>query len=153
MISVSPGITAIYGEQITDKRVVIQPSSSGVTLSSTTPTAETVGASGAAGTGTEAARADHRHAMPGAATTRAAGFMSAADKTKRDASGQLTSSTPAAEAVGATGTVGVSTETARADHRHAMPGLATSSTDGFMSASDKATVSVMRSSRTASFQT
>ena len=46
-------------------------------------------------------------------------------------------STPATQGVGSTGLVGTSTDYARADHRHPMPGLATTTTDGFMSAADK----------------
>lgn len=51
-----------------------------------------------------------------AATTSVAGFMSAADKTKLDASGTLTSS--AAADVGTTAAAGVATTAARADHVH-----------------------------------
>lgn len=71
-----------------------------------------------------AAAASHTHSN---ATTSAAGFMSAADKSKLNgvATGAtntpLSSSTPSAEAVGSTGAAGSSTSAARADHRHAMP--------------------------------
>lgn len=54
------------------------------------------------------------------ATTSVAGFMSAADKTKLDASGILTSSTPVQIDAGDTATVGAATTTARADHQHAL---------------------------------
>lgn len=54
-------------------------------VAATSPVAETVGAAAAAGTSNEAARIDHRHAMPGAATSGADGFMLAADKAKLDA--------------------------------------------------------------------
>jgi len=56
-----------------------------------------------------------------AATTVTAGFMAPADKTKLDASGILTSATPAGIDVGDAATVGVATESARADHQHALP--------------------------------
>ncbi len=56
----------------------------GTTLTSATPTAETVGATASVGTATTAAKADHRHDMPDEASTSAAGFMSASDKTKLD---------------------------------------------------------------------
>jgi hypothetical protein len=45
---------------------------------------------------------------------------------------------PTPETVGAVGVSGVSEEAARVDHVHAMPGLATASTSGFMSNTDKA---------------
>lgn len=48
------------------------------------PGAESVGAVGGLGSSTQSARADHVHAMPGIASSTAAGFMSAADKTKLD---------------------------------------------------------------------
>lgn len=52
-----------------------------------------------------------------AATGAAAGFMSAADKTKLDANSGLTSAAPA-NVTKAAAAVGVSTEIARADHKH-----------------------------------
>lgn len=50
-----------------------------------TPTAEAVSSVASVGTSPNAARADHRHAMPGTATSGADGFMAAADKSKLDA--------------------------------------------------------------------
>lgn len=61
----------------------------------------------------------------------------------------LTSNTPTAETVGATGSVGVGTLAARDDHRHAMPSNATSSVDGFMPAIDKAKLDNATASATA----
>lgn len=49
-----------------------------------TPTAEAVGSAASVGTSPNAARADHRHAMPGNASSGVNGFMSGADKTKLD---------------------------------------------------------------------
>jgi hypothetical protein len=49
---------------------------------------------------------------------------------------QLANTTPATEAVAASGTVGVGTRAARDDHRHPMPGLATRSAAGFEAAAD-----------------
>jgi hypothetical protein len=110
-------------------------------VSSSTPTAEAVGSTGASGSSTTASRSDHRHAMPGLATGGVDGFMAAADKSKLDgiAAGAVPTAgtTPAAEAVGSTSSVGAALYSARADHRHAMPGLVTTSTDGFMDSSDK----------------
>lgn len=48
--------------------------------------------------------------------------------------------TPIEETVSATAVVGVLNEASRADHRHAMPGLASVSVDGFMAAADKVTL-------------
>lgn len=45
--------------------------------------------------------------------------------------------TPTAEGVGSTAAVGSAIEASRADHRHAMPGVATPGVDGFMPGSDK----------------
>jgi len=49
-------------------------------LGATVPTTETVAQAAAAGSSLEVARIDHKHALPGQATTGADGFMSAADK-------------------------------------------------------------------------
>jgi hypothetical protein len=51
------------------------------------PTAETVGATAIVGDAETAARADHRHAMPGLATGSRSGFLSPADKTAIDTLG------------------------------------------------------------------
>lgn len=117
-----------------------------VALGSTTPAAEGVASTATPGASSDAARADHRHAMPDVATASVSGFMSAAAMTKLDAidagatNTPLSAVAPAAETVGVTAVIGVSTSAARADHRHALPGLATTSTDGFMSAADKVKV-------------
>jgi hypothetical protein len=112
-----------------------------VSLTSATPAAEIINATAVVGVAVDAARADHRHAMPALVTTSVDGFMSAADKTKLDSvassAAALTSATPAAETISATAVVGVSTTAARADHVHAMPALVTTTVSGFMSAADK----------------
>lgn len=54
--------------------------------------------------------------------------------------GEPSTTIPNTEEVADTGAIGTSTYYARADHEHPMPGLATESTPGFMSASDKSTV-------------
>lgn len=110
-------------------------------LSNSTPDALTVGQAGAVGTATSAARADHAHSLPGLASGSAAGFMSSSDKTKLDsvASGAagLTGSTPDSLTIAQTGAVGSSSSAARSDHAHQMPGYATTSAGGFMTAADK----------------
>lgn len=63
---------------------------------------------------------------------------------------QLTANTPTAEAVGSTGSVGSGTAAAKDDHRHAMPGLATSGVDGFMPGTDKTKLDNAVSTATAS---
>ena len=181
----------------------IAMSAGSVALTNAAPSSESVGATSSVGSSSAAARSDHVHAMPGTATTAAAGFMSAADKTKLDGietgaqvndvtsvagrtgavtlsvsdisgaapsaspsftgtptaptaavgtnttqvattafvkaevANNITSGTPAAETVGAAGTVGTSSAAARSDHVHAMPGTATTAAAGFMSAADK----------------
>jgi hypothetical protein len=93
-----------------------------------------LGPANAEGTSTSLARSDHEHAhgnqgggsQHAAATPATAGFLSAADKTKLDASGALTS-TPPANVTKAAAAAGVSGESARADHKHdvttAQPGV------------------------------
>lgn len=111
-------------------------------VTDTAPAQENIGASGSVGTSNKSARADHRHAMPGLVTPGAHGFMSAADKSKIDAiqdgAAAVTSSLPTNEGVGSAAVVGTATTAARADHVHAMPALATTAADGFMSKEDKA---------------
>ncbi len=53
-------------------------------VGATSPTAEAVGSTVVTGTALEAARADHRHAMPSTATSGVDGFMPGTDKTKLD---------------------------------------------------------------------
>lgn len=125
----------------------------GVSLATTTPA--DIG-TGAVGTGTTAARSDHVHShgnqtggtLHAAATTGANGFMSATDKTKLDgvASGAtntaLSSATPASVGVQ---TAGVASTASRSDHIHdhgnqtagSHHAAATTSVNGFMSATDK----------------
>ncbi len=83
----------------------------GLSLSSTAPAAL---GTAAVGVGTTAARADHVHAPPAAATTSAAGLMSAADKTKLDGISVATVA-PLNDGVAA---VGTSSKYAREDHVH-----------------------------------
>lgn len=114
-----------------------------VILATTSPAAEIISATAQIGTSGDAAKADHRHAMPDLVTTTVDGFMSAADKVKLNgiATGAtnlaLASTNPTDEGVASTASIGGAATAAKADHRHAMPGLATTSTDGFMSAADK----------------
>lgn len=107
----------------------IAASATNTPLSSSTPAA--VGSAGSAGASTSASRADHVHAhgdqaggsLHATATTSVAGFMSAADKTKLDgiASGAtntpLTNTAPT-DVTKSAASVGVSTQAARADHKH-----------------------------------
>lgn len=79
------------------------PSAPSVPAAATTVTDETsYGVAKVVGTATTYAREDHTHGSPA-----------------------LSSSTPAAETIGAAGAVGVATTPARADHVHAMPGTGT----------------------------
>ncbi len=113
-------------------------------LSTSTPDSIGVGQSGIVGTSTSAAHGDHSHAAPGLVSTVVDGFMSHIDKTKLDGvdigatATPLASTAPTAEAVGSSTSIGVATTAARGDHRHQMPGLATTSSNGFFSALDKA---------------
>ena len=114
-------------------------------VSTGTPVA--VGTANADGTATTLARSDHVHALA-VATTSVQGALSAADKTKLDGISagatalSLSSTTPAA--IG-TAAIGVGTTAARADHVHAhgnqlggtLHAVATTSIDGFLSATDK----------------
>ena len=106
---------------------------------STIPTTSTTTAD--RGVNGVAARADHVHGSPGLATAGANGFMSSTYAAKLDGidanAAAVTSTSPAAESVGSTATAGTSSLSARADHRHAMPGNASSGASGFMSSSDK----------------
>jgi len=61
------------------------PDLGGAQLTTDRPATVQVGAAGAAGDATTAARADHEHPSPSIATETAAGFMSAADKAKLNA--------------------------------------------------------------------
>ena len=105
-------------------------------LTSSTPAAETIGATGAVGAATTAAKADHVHAMPSNVTDSVDGFMSASDKAKLDGIASsatntpLSSSTPTAETVGASGSAGSSSSASKADHTHAMPGAFVASGTG-----------------------
>ena len=66
-------------------RVRINGSTRDITwVTGSNPTAEAVGSTVSVGTAADAARSDHRHAMPGVATTGVDGFMPGADKTKLD---------------------------------------------------------------------
>ncbi|MEJ5317826.1 MAG: hypothetical protein WHS63_12515, partial [Tenuifilum sp.] len=84
---------------------------------------------------------DTIYATLSVATTSTNGLMSSTDKTKLDgiASGAtntpLTSSAPAA--LGASASVGTATTAARADHVHPLPAVATTSSNGLMSSTDK----------------
>jgi hypothetical protein len=92
---------------------------------------ETIGTVNAAGSASSVSRSDHIHAhgnqgggaLHAAATTSVAGFMSAADKTKLDGVATSATNTPltatAPENVTkAAAVVGISTDAARADHKH-----------------------------------
>lgn len=114
-----------------------------------------VAAAAAVGVSANAAREDHVHAhgpqsggtLHAAATTAAAGFMAAADKSKLDgvAANAAAVGAVAPPAVAAAGAVGTSVAAARADHTHAhgaqtdgaLHAAATTTTAGFMSAADK----------------
>ena len=150
----APASPSVAGFQsAADKTKLDGISSGAAALSSSAPA--NVGTAAAVGAGTTAARSDHVHshgaqtdsALHAIATTAAAGFQSAADKTKLDGissgAAALSSTTPAAVAF--TGTVGVGTTAARSDHVHAhasqtdgtLHAAATTTVAGFQSAADK----------------
>lgn len=52
----------------------------------------------------------------------------------------LTTDSPLPETIGVSAKVGTATTAARSDHVHALPGLATTTSDGFMSAADKTAI-------------
>lgn len=107
-------------------------------LSGALPTALTVAGAGSGGTSAAAARHDHSHPMPGIATESQDGFISAASMVKVNQSALLSNVMPQALVVNGAGAVGTNTlYAARADHKHDMPGTATTSAAGFMSSSDK----------------
>lgn len=72
-----------------------------------------------------------------ALTARVATLESDTTTTAPAESVTLSSSAPAAESVGQIGLSGISTSASRSDHLHALPGLATTTVDGFLSAADK----------------
>jgi len=87
------------------------------------PSALAVGGAQSTGSATSLPRSDHQHAMPDVATTSAAGFMAAADKTRLDGmatgAAALTSTAPVAVDNGSA-VVGVGTTAARHDHKHSV---------------------------------
>ncbi|WP_434510532.1 phage tail-collar fiber domain-containing protein [Desulfitobacterium sp. AusDCA] len=144
--AVNGGTYVISGEGLTSTSQT-NGQTLGVVFSTATPAAETEGNAGAAGTSTEAARADHVHPTPASykpsahesthvtggsdaipvATETTDGLFSSTDKTKLDGitSGAtntpLSNVIPSAESAGTVGTAGNSVEAARADHVHSMP--------------------------------
>jgi hypothetical protein len=96
-----------------------------VAVASPSPLA--IGSAGADGTSTSLARADHVHTMP------------------------IFGGVPATLTVSGAAATGSSTSLPRNDHVHAMPGLATTSTDGFMSAGDKLALTSASAVRTRSY--
>ena len=116
-----------------------------------------IAVSGAAGSANNAARADHAHghgsqaggALHALATVTTPGFLSDADKTKLDGIAVGATATPlsgsAPPNVAATSSVGTATAAARSDHAHGhgnhaggtLHALATASTPGFLSDTDK----------------
>lgn len=105
-------------------------------LTSSTPAAETIGASGAVGVATTPARADHVHGMPGAGTpgnsavgdsaaAGSAGTFARSDHVHgREAFGAVTAETSYGQASGN----GSAATVARSDHTHGTPSLGTTGT-------------------------
>lgn len=97
----------------------------------TTPAAETFGASGAVGTATVAARRDHVHAMPADPVTFAAPSLTLGTANAAGTSGEVLSTdatiaafdttVPVTQAFGDAAATGSATVTARRDHKHGMP--------------------------------
>ena len=88
-----------YNTQVKNK----PDTGSGVSLSDDTPSENTAGQSGSAGTGTEASRDDHEHATPQGLT--------------------LTNLSPTVSTYGGSSAVGSSTGAAKADHKHGLEAL------------------------------
>ena len=116
-----------------------------LSLSSTTPTAESSGLAGAVGTGTTAARSDHAHGMPNllalAGTTPSTLTSGGAAVVGTDAGAShadhvhamptlavLAATTPTASTYGGTAAVGTDSGASHADHKHALAALPTAST-------------------------
>jgi len=139
-----------------------------VAFGATAPT--TIGITNYVGTDTAPAHADHGHnhgaqtdgAMHAAATTSVAGFLSPTDKTKLDgvATGATALALSASMPMGVTaitGSVGVSTAAAHADHRHShdeqtdssLHAVATTSAAGFQSAADKTQINALAAGQAA----
>jgi hypothetical protein len=100
----------------------------GPTLSNSTPSTVTVGASADDGSSSSASKHDHVHGSPNLASAVVDGFMSATDKSKLNGieagatSGPaLSSSSPDSITVGQSGGSGSSTLASRADHQHSFP--------------------------------
>ena len=116
----------------------------------------TIGATNVAGTASTFVGSDHVHAhgaqtdgtMHAAAIPAgASGFLTGSDKTKLDNSGVLTSTAPAAVTKD-TAAVGVSVETARADHKHDITTAAAGTIAVGDSAAEGAATSLSRSDHT-----
>jgi len=112
-------------------------------LPTAAPAALTIGGTVVTGTSASLARADHVHAMPAAAAAatltpnQSAGTGAAATFARSDHAHGVVVASPANLNVGSATSVGASNSFNRADHVHQMPGLATTSADGFLSANDK----------------
>lgn len=112
----------------------------------------TISTANAQGSASTFARSDHVHAhgsIPGGAThdavtTLVNGYMSAADKVKLDASGILTSSAPV-NVTKSAAVIGVSTEAARADHKHDIDTATASSLTPDLANAEGAATSLSRS--------
>jgi hypothetical protein len=97
----------------------------GVLLSTTMPASEIVGGSGSVGIGISAARDDHVHPMPQFGTV-AGTFCEGDDIRLISGSGiQLSTTMPASEIVGGSGSVGTGSTAARDDHIHSLPPFGT----------------------------
>jgi len=147
------GLQLLVATSGTIARGAIGAGTSSLVVGSTLPS--NLAAAANAGTSTAAARADHVHALPAAATTSVNGLMSSADKTKLDgiATGATANDTDAnlKNRANHTGTQAISTITgvvpiaqiptgttattvSLGNHTHA---VATTTVAGFMSAADK----------------
>lgn len=108
-----------------------QPIAYGNVLTFGSPSSLTVGGTNADGVSTDAARADHVHALPdwGSASATTSYGLSAADGTATTfarsdhthGTPSLTNNPASTQAVGDSASVGTGTAPARDDHKHAMP--------------------------------
>lgn len=108
-----PGLAtgAVSGFLSSADKTRLDGMATGAAAVGSTPATQVTVTTATVGVATTAARSDHEHSVSTAA--------------------------PAALTVGGAQAAGVATSLPRSDHAHAMPGLATTSTDGFMSAADK----------------
>lgn len=100
-----------------------------IPLTNGAPSTQAMGDAASVGTGTRAARSDHKHAMPALGTTAAAVGTSAGGSavtpSKSDHVHATGAGTPSTQAMGDAAAIGTGPAAAMTDHKHAMPALGT----------------------------